>query len=244
MTFIGKLTPLTRHGIRNVDQSPLKRSTFEEVVEVINQAAVCNEEDELHGVSECIVMGRPPNLGTRMIAVEPDKDIIEKFSIPMPTSSWKIDDQDDSCAWGDDDEQDIYGPINLEYRQTMENGTLRQYLCPTCTNKSTDASTTYVWSNASTSNASTSNASTSNASTQFQPQFQQTVQPQFQQTVQPQFQQTVQPPMFGAMQNMFGSNQLKRKQPESPPSPIYSPPSPAYSPKPTISSRRTKNTGI
>ena len=222
MTFIGKLTPLTRHGIRNVDQSPLKRSTFEEVVEVINQAAVCNEEDELHGVSECIVMGRPPNLGTRMIAVEPDKDMIEKFSIPMPTSSWKTDDQDDSCAWGDDDEQDIYGPINPGVSSN---------------DGEWDAPPIFV------PNLHKQKAPMLQPPMLQPPMLQPPIlqppmlqppmlqPPMFQPQFQTQFQQTVQPPMFGAMQNMFGSNQLKRKQPESPPSPMYSPPSPAYSPK-------------
>ena len=55
MTWIGALTPLTRHGIRLVDTSPLKRSTFEEVVEVFNQAASAKEIDLLQGISECII---------------------------------------------------------------------------------------------------------------------------------------------------------------------------------------------
>ena len=201
MTFIGKLTPLTRHGIRNVDQSPLKRSTFEEVVEVINQAAVCNEKDELHGVSECIVMGRPPNLGTRMISVEPDEEIIEKFSIPMPTTSW--DYEDDKCTWGQDDEDDIYGSIKPgfstndgewdtpSFQTPMLHRSVPPMLRPSMP----------------------------------PPMFGSMPPPMFGNMPPPMFGSN-QTAMFGSNQTQT----TKRKRPDSPPSPAYSPTSPTYEP--------------
>ncbi len=96
MTWIGNLTPLTRHGIRKVDASPLKRSTFEEVVEVFNQAAVSNEKDSLNGVSECIIAGVPPKLGTERTKVILDKVVERMYKKPVPQSIIFTDMEDDN----------------------------------------------------------------------------------------------------------------------------------------------------
>jgi len=95
MTWIGDLTPLTRHGIRKVDASPLKRSTFEEVVEVFNQAAVSNEKDSLNGVSECIIAGVPPKLGTERTKVILDKVVERMYKKPIPQEVIYEDMEDD-----------------------------------------------------------------------------------------------------------------------------------------------------
>lgn len=117
MTWIGQLTPLTRHGIRKVDTSPLKRCTFEEVVDVFNQAACSKEVDNLSGVSECIITGAPPKLGTNVVGTMVDEGIIEKHAVPFPkeksmfaNTEWVNDNQ-----WmAQDDEQDIYGTVPVE----------------------------------------------------------------------------------------------------------------------------------
>jgi DNA-directed RNA polymerase II subunit RPB1 len=114
MTWIGQLTPLTRHGIRKMDTSPLKRCTFEEVVDVFNQAACSKEVDSLSGVSECIITGAPPKLGTNVVGTMIDEGVIEKYKVPFPveqsmfTSKW----QEEDNPWiSMDDEKDIYGGI-------------------------------------------------------------------------------------------------------------------------------------
>jgi DNA-directed RNA polymerase II subunit RPB1 len=114
MTWIGQLTPLTRHGIRKMDTSPLKRCTFEEVVDVFNQAACSKEVDGLSGVSECIITGAPPKLGTNVVGTMIDEGVIEKYKVPFPveqsmfTSKW----QEEDNPWiSMDDEKDIYGGI-------------------------------------------------------------------------------------------------------------------------------------
>ncbi|MAJ82574.1 MAG: hypothetical protein CMF41_06630 [Legionellales bacterium] len=101
ITHRGILTPLTRHGIRNMDQSPLKRSTFEEVVEVYNQAACYNEEDNLNGISECIVMGKPPKVGTQIVSVFTDEGVVERFKKDPPSKVSQMfeDDDDDDQPW-------------------------------------------------------------------------------------------------------------------------------------------------
>ena len=114
MTWIGQLTPLTRHGIRKMDTSPLKRCTFEEVVDVFNQAACSKEVDTLSGVSECIITGAPPKLGTNVVGTMVDEGVVEKYKVPFPkekslfTNAW----QEEDNPWiSMDDEKDIYGGV-------------------------------------------------------------------------------------------------------------------------------------
>ena len=107
MTWIGELTPLTRHGIRKVDESPLKRCTFEEVVDVFTQAACSKEKDGLDGISECIITGTPPKIGTNVVGTIIDEEIVEKFKQPFPKDRPETPPM--LAAWGQDDEIDIYG---------------------------------------------------------------------------------------------------------------------------------------
>jgi len=109
MTWIGNLTPLTRHGIRRMDTSPLKRSTFEEVVDVFNQAACSKEVDELNGISECIITGAPPKLGTNVVGTIIDEGIVEKFAQPYPKETSMFDSCRENETWVQDDEELIYG---------------------------------------------------------------------------------------------------------------------------------------
>ena len=109
MTWIGTLTPLTRHGIRRIDASPIKRATFEEVGEVFHQAACAMEHDALDGISECIITGTPPKMGSNHDEVILDKVVEKEFAIPFPKEAvWE------GQAWGQDDEEDIYGTKEVE----------------------------------------------------------------------------------------------------------------------------------
>ena len=114
MTWIGSLTPLTRHGIRRVDESPIKRATFEEVGEVFHQAACGREHDALLGISECIITGTPPKMGSNHTDVILDEVVEKEHAIPYPVEkvwapSWE------SNPWdGQDDEEDIYGTKQVD----------------------------------------------------------------------------------------------------------------------------------
>lgn len=58
MTFRGKLTPINRNGINRVPHiSALRKSSFEETVEILYDAAIFSELDELTGVTENIIFG-------------------------------------------------------------------------------------------------------------------------------------------------------------------------------------------
>ena len=60
----GHLTAITRHGINRMETGPLRKSSFEETVEVLMEAAVFSEVDNLKGVTENVIMGQLAPLGT------------------------------------------------------------------------------------------------------------------------------------------------------------------------------------
>ncbi|CAM9769471.1 unnamed protein product, partial [Sphacelaria rigidula] len=64
MTFRGHLMAITRHGINRVDNGPMLRSSFEETVEILMEAAVFAEADNLKGVTDNIMLGQFANLGS------------------------------------------------------------------------------------------------------------------------------------------------------------------------------------
>lgn len=64
MTAKGHLMAITRHGINRQDTGALMRCSFEETVDVLMDAASHAEVDPMRGVSENIIMGQLPRLGT------------------------------------------------------------------------------------------------------------------------------------------------------------------------------------
>ncbi|CAK4092168.1 unnamed protein product [Aphanomyces euteiches] len=64
MTFRGHLMAVTRHGINRVDSGPLVRCSFEETVEILMDAAMFSQGDDLAGVTENIMLGQLAQLGT------------------------------------------------------------------------------------------------------------------------------------------------------------------------------------
>lgn len=51
------MTSITRHGINRVDSGPLRKCSFEETVEILLEAAVFAETDNLTGITENLIMG-------------------------------------------------------------------------------------------------------------------------------------------------------------------------------------------
>lgn len=64
MTAKGHLMAITRHGINRQDTGALMRCSFEETVDVLLDAASHAEVDPMRGVSENIIMGQLPKMGT------------------------------------------------------------------------------------------------------------------------------------------------------------------------------------
>ena len=76
MTWTGNINALTRHGVKKMmdDSTPLKRATFEQPVEIFHRAAVKGLKDTLSGVSEQLLIGNAPKIGSYYNDVVTDQD--------------------------------------------------------------------------------------------------------------------------------------------------------------------------
>jgi len=54
MTQKGNLTSITRHGLNRAEYGPILKASFEETVEILLEAGIFSEKDELKGISENI----------------------------------------------------------------------------------------------------------------------------------------------------------------------------------------------
>jgi DNA-directed RNA polymerase II subunit RPB1 len=64
MTQKGNLTSITRHGLNRAEYGPIRKASFEETVEILLEAGIFSEKDELKGISENILLGKLTNVGT------------------------------------------------------------------------------------------------------------------------------------------------------------------------------------
>ncbi|KAM6584549.1 hypothetical protein CsatB_011551 [Cannabis sativa] len=69
MTSRGEVLGITRFGIQKMGKSVLMLASFEKTSDHLFNASVNGREDMIEGVSECIIMGIPMQLGTGMIKV-------------------------------------------------------------------------------------------------------------------------------------------------------------------------------
>lgn len=78
MTQRGTLMSIARHGINRIDSGALRKCSFEETVEILLEAAVHAEDDQLSGITENIVMGQLAPMGTGSFGLTVDTDMILK----------------------------------------------------------------------------------------------------------------------------------------------------------------------
>ena len=70
MMFEGVPMPLTRHGInRRAQNGPLARISFEETVDLINEAAIFSMTDTGRGVTQSVMTGQLGRMGTGLVSV-------------------------------------------------------------------------------------------------------------------------------------------------------------------------------
>lgn len=78
MTQRGTLMSIARHGINRIDSGALRKCSFEETVEILLEAAVHAEDDQLSGITENIVMGQLAPMGTGSFGLTVDTDMVLK----------------------------------------------------------------------------------------------------------------------------------------------------------------------
>jgi len=78
MTFRGKVLGITRFGLAEMKESVLMLASFERTSDHLFDAAYYGEKDAISGVSECIIMGIPMNIGTGMFKLLHKPEKVEK----------------------------------------------------------------------------------------------------------------------------------------------------------------------
>lgn len=74
MTFKGKVLGINRHGIHKMKSSSLMLASFEKTTDHLYDAAAQCRNDEIAGVSECIITGNLVKLGTGAFDVLADPE--------------------------------------------------------------------------------------------------------------------------------------------------------------------------
>ena len=83
MTMQGHLMAIDRHGINRVDSGPLLRASFEETVDMLMDAALHAEEEVLKGVTENIMFGQLPRVGTGDMELLLDEDKVVREAVEV-----------------------------------------------------------------------------------------------------------------------------------------------------------------
>jgi DNA-directed RNA polymerase subunit A" len=86
MTNRGTIESIGRHGISGSKESVLARAAFEVTVNHLLDAAVHGEIDDLNGVTENVIVGKPIKLGTG------DVDLRMRSGRPRQTTTGSDDD--------------------------------------------------------------------------------------------------------------------------------------------------------
>lgn len=69
MTFKGEVLGITRFGVAKMRESVLMLASFEKTTDHLFDAAVHSRQDDIVGVSECIIMGQPIPIGTGLFKI-------------------------------------------------------------------------------------------------------------------------------------------------------------------------------
>ncbi len=81
MTWHGEVRQVGRHGIAGTKPSVLARAAFEVTVKQLAEAAVFGEVDKLTGVTENIIVGQPIPLGTGMVTLLMNPEVLAQKSV-------------------------------------------------------------------------------------------------------------------------------------------------------------------
>lgn len=87
-TMRGFMLAATRHGINRIDTGVLQRASFEEMMDMIEDAATYGEVDHLRGVSENICVGQVTPVGTGTVAIQ--RDVIHVSHGPQSKDLHKL----------------------------------------------------------------------------------------------------------------------------------------------------------
>ncbi len=90
MTYKGYLMSIDRHGINRGDIGPLAKSSFEETTDMLINASIFAEYDNVNGVSANVMLGQQPPCGTGDCSIILDEE--HMMELIKDTKAIKLDD--------------------------------------------------------------------------------------------------------------------------------------------------------
>ena len=81
MTQRGILTTITRNDLIETDLGPIRKCSFEETVEILLEAGLFSEKDNLLGIIDSVLVDQLPPLGTEAFDLLLDLNAIEQSEI-------------------------------------------------------------------------------------------------------------------------------------------------------------------
>mmetsp|Transcript_26154 Transcript_26154/g.55112 ORF Transcript_26154/g.55112 Transcript_26154/m.55112 type:complete len:824 (-) Transcript_26154:847-3318(-) len=120
MTMHGHLMAVDRHGINRVESGPLLRCSFEETVDMLNDAAVFAEEEVLKGVTENIMMGQLARVGTGDMDLLLDEQKVIRDAVEVVVDGFEGD--KDLGLAGDITMQTPYGATPFHSSPSINSG--------------------------------------------------------------------------------------------------------------------------
>jgi DNA-directed RNA polymerase II subunit RPB1 len=113
MTARGYVMAVSRHGINKSDAGALMRSSFEQTVEILLDAAAAGELDDCKGVSENIILGQPAPVGTGSMDIFLDQAMMAQM-IKHDDPMGGVDAAGNRIAGGSATPYDMGSPLNQE----------------------------------------------------------------------------------------------------------------------------------
>jgi DNA-directed RNA polymerase II subunit RPB1 len=108
MTYKGYLMSIDRHGINRGDIGPLAKSSFEETTDMLINASIFSEYDNVNGVSANVMLGQQPTCGTGDCNILLDEEhFIELMKDKMPLKLDDIKEEDEEEQYSQCLEEDI-----------------------------------------------------------------------------------------------------------------------------------------
>ncbi len=114
MTYKGVLMSIDRHGINRGDIGPLAKSSFEETTDMLINASIFAEYDNVNGVSANVMLGQQPPCGTGDVSILLDEEhLMELIKDMQPVKLENIAEEEDN-----DDEICVEDDIRFNFKLT------------------------------------------------------------------------------------------------------------------------------
>tara|TARA_Y100000389_G_scaffold205137_1_gene263878 strand:- start:4055 stop:6013 length:1959 start_codon:yes stop_codon:yes gene_type:complete len=117
MTSRGQLMSIDRHGINRSDIGPLAKSSFEETTDMLVNASIFSEYDNINGVSGNVMLGQKVPCGTGDVEILLDEEIFTKNMLDVIVEKHEQIEEEDENEY--DSDEDI--SFHIKSSKTVQN---------------------------------------------------------------------------------------------------------------------------